>query len=265
MEENRQETSDKRREDDNAPELEPTEVSSTSSSLQSPVSQSQISPILSSRDLAKTFRGPDGAVKVLTSVDLQVCAGESVSIRGESGAGKTTLMYLVSALELPDRGELLWEGENVLKRSASWRAKRRGDFMGFVFQAYYLIPELNAVENVLVARRLLGRVTKVDKQRATELLERVGLKDRLRHTGQQLSGGERQRVALARALINRPRLILADEPTGNLDEHTGIEVMDMLLQLTAEEQTALVLVTHNPTFAARAQREMFLKAGEMHA
>lgn len=226
---------------------------------------SDAKPILSSSGLAKTFKGPDGEVRVLESVDLSVASGESVSIRGESGAGKTTLLYLVSALETPDQGELLWEGENVLKKSAAWRAKKRGDFMGFVFQAYYLIPELNALENVLIAKRLIGKVTPEDHQRAAELLERVGLKERLRHTGQQLSGGERQRVALARALINRPRLLLADEPTGNLDEHTGDEVMELLLNLSEEEQTALVLVTHNPQFAARTQRHMFLKAGEMHA
>ncbi len=224
---------------------------------------SEATPILSSLGLAKAFKGPDGVVRVLESVDLTVAPGESVSIRGESGAGKTTLLYLISALETPDRGELHWDGVNVMKKSASWRARRRGDFMGFVFQAYYLIPELNALENVLIARRLVGKVTPADRQRATELLERVGLKERLRHTGQQLSGGERQRVALARALINRPRLILADEPTGNLDEHTGDEVMDLLLNLTNEEQTALVLVTHNPTFAERTHRHLFLKAGEM--
>ncbi|WOO41866.1 ABC transporter ATP-binding protein [Rubellicoccus peritrichatus] len=219
--------------------------------------------ILQTRNLAKTFKGPDGEIRVLESVDLSVSPSESVSIRGESGAGKTTLLYLISALEIPNQGELFWEGEDVLKKSITWRARRRGAFMGFVFQAYYLIPELNALENVIIAKRLLGRVTAEDKKRAKELLERVGLKDRLKHMSGQLSGGERQRIAVARALINRPSLILADEPTGNLDEHTGDEMMDLLLGLCEAEQTSLVLVTHNPEFAKRTDRQLFLRAGEM--
>lgn len=219
--------------------------------------------ILQTRNLAKTFKGPDNEIRVLESIDLTVSTSESVSIRGESGAGKTTLLYLISALETPNQGELFWEGEDVLKKSATWRARRRGAFMGFVFQAYYLIPELNALENVIVAKRLLGRVTPDDRKRAIELLERVGLKDRMKHTGGQLSGGERQRIALARALINRPSLILADEPTGNLDEHTGDEMMELLLGLCEAEKTALVLVTHNPGFAERTDKRLFLHAGEM--
>lgn len=217
--------------------------------------------VLHSQGLVKAFKGPEGIVRVLNEVDLSVREGESVSVRGESGAGKTTLLYLISALETPDRGELLWQGEHVFKRSATWRARRRAEFLGFVFQAYYLIPELNALENVLIARRLLGRIRREDRQRAEELLERVGLAERMQHNSGQLSGGECQRVALARALFNRPALLLADEPTGNLDEHTGEEVMALLLGLCRNEKTALVLVTHNPEFASQTDSRLFLRAG----
>jgi len=217
--------------------------------------------VLHSQGLAKAFKGPEGIVRVLNEVDLSVREGESVSVRGESGAGKTTLLYLISALETPDRGELLWQGESVFKHSATWRARRRAEFLGFVFQAYYLIPELNALENVLIARRLLGRIRREDRQRAEELLERVGLAERMQHNSGQLSGGECQRVALARALFNRPALLLADEPTGNLDEHTGEEVMALLLGLCRNEKTALVLVTHNPEFASQTDSRLFLRAG----
>lgn len=224
---------------------------------------SELPAILSSRNLAKTFSGPDGKIRVLESVDLDIQAGQSLSIRGESGAGKTTLLYLISALEMPDQGQLLWEGEDALKHSPSWRAHRRASFLGFVFQAYYLIPELDALENVLISSRIVGRIGQAERQRAKALLEQVGLGDRLRHTGAQLSGGERQRVALARALINRPRLLLADEPTGNLDEHTAEEVMTQLLALSRQEGTALILVTHNPAFAERTDRALFLRAGHV--
>lgn len=219
--------------------------------------------ILVARDLHKTFRGPDGGVPVLQGADLELRAGESVSIRGESGAGKSTLLHVLAALEMADSGQLYWEDEAVFNKSSHWQAARRTHFMGFVFQAYYLIPELNALENVLLARRLAGSLSKGDKERAEALLERVGLEKRARHLPNQLSGGERQRVAIARALMNRPALLLADEPTGNLDEHTGEEIMNMLLKLCDEEQTALILVTHNADFARRTQRELRMAGGRL--
>ncbi|MDP0496835.1 MAG: ABC transporter ATP-binding protein [Verrucomicrobiota bacterium JB024] len=217
--------------------------------------------VLQTAGLTKIFKGPDADIEVLAGVDLCVRAGESVSIRGESGAGKTTLLYILSTLELPDAGEVFWNGESVLKKSADWRAARRTTFMGLVFQSYYLIPELNALENVLMAARLAGRLNGETRQRAKDLLAQVGLSERLRHMPGQLSGGERQRVALARALLNKPALVLADEPTGNLDEHTGAEVMDIFLKMCAEEQVALCLVTHNPAFAARTARRLFMRGG----
>ncbi len=220
-------------------------------------------PVLQTTGLTKIFKGPDADIEVLSGVELAVHAGESVSIRGESGAGKTTLLYILSTLELPDRGEVRWQGENVLKKSADWRALRRTTFMGLVFQSYYLIPELSALENVLMAARLAGKLDATKRQRARDLLDQVGLSERLRHMPGQLSGGERQRVALARALLNQPALVLADEPTGNLDEATGAEVMDIFLKLCAEEQVALCLVTHNPEFASRTERKLYLHTGVM--
>ncbi|MGE9292505.1 MAG: ABC transporter ATP-binding protein [Puniceicoccales bacterium] len=218
-------------------------------------------PVLQTVGLTKVFTGPDSRIEVLSGVDLSVHAGESVSIRGESGAGKTTLLYILSTLELPDSGAIHWSGENVLKKSADWRALRRTTFMGLVFQSYYLIPEMNALENVLMAARLAGKLDAAKRERARDLLAQVGLSERLRHMPGQLSGGERQRVALARALLNKPELVLADEPTGNLDEHTGAEVMDIFMKMCAEEQVALCLVTHNPEFASRTQRRLFMRGG----
>jgi len=218
-------------------------------------------PLIRARGLTKTFHSAGVDVPVLHGVDLDVLSGQSVSIRGESGSGKTTLLYLLSGLETPTAGELFWQGEAVnglsQNRAAAWRAR----WMGMVFQSYHLMPELNALENVLMARRIAGNVRAADRARAAELLERVGLAHRQKHTPARLSGGECQRVAVARALMNRPQILLADEPTGNLDEATGEEVMALLLDLTRQEKAALVLVTHNAAYAARADRSLFLREG----
>ncbi|WP_309400222.1 ABC transporter ATP-binding protein [Cerasicoccus maritimus] len=222
---------------------------------------SEPSAILEARGLSKTFQTPTRPIQVLDEANVSLAYGESLSIRGESGAGKTTLLYLLSVLENPDSGELFWAGEDALKKSADWRARKRATFMGFVFQAYYLMPELSAIENVLLARRLIDKVRSEDRARAEALLERVGLAERAKQVPTKLSGGEKQRVAVARALMNQPPLILADEPTGNLDERTGEHIMDLLLTLCAEENTSLILVTHNPEFAKRTDRGLFLHNG----
>ncbi|MFP4070285.1 MAG: ABC transporter ATP-binding protein [Opitutales bacterium] len=221
-------------------------------------------PLLAARGLTKSFPGADGAISVLDGVDFALREGESLSIRGESGSGKSTLLNVLSGLELADSGELLWEGRPVQGRPLSWLAARRAGLMGFVFQAYYLAPELNALENVLLGARIAGR--RIDggvREQAVSLLERVGLGQRIRHASTKLSGGERQRVAVARALINDPPLVLADEPTGNLDEATGAAVMELLLDLTGERRKSLVLVTHNPDFAARTGRRLTLHLGKL--
>lgn len=219
--------------------------------------------LLESRGLVKSFPGGlEGEISVLSGIDFKISRGETVSIRGESGSGKSTLLNVLSGLETAESGDLLWNGESVSKRSLSWLAARRAKFIGFVFQAYYLAPELNALENVLLGARIAGRVDRAVVDRAEALLKKVGMGHRLKHSSTKLSGGERQRVAVARALINNPPLVLADEPTGNLDEATGEAVMELLLNLATEEGKSLVLVTHNPDFAARTQRQLHLHLGQ---
>ncbi len=225
-----------------------------SDSSKSVVGRGRGQSVLSARGLKKSFRSGEGMIEVLRGVDLEVVAGESVSIRGESGSGKSTLLNLLAALDAPDAGTLAWEG-------AAATGGRRATFLGIVFQSFYLIPELDALQNVLMASRIMRAPGKAEKERAKELLARVGLAGRATHLPSQLSGGERQRVAVARALMNAPRLILADEPTGNLDEHTGDAVIDLLLGLCAETNTALVLVTHNAAHAKKAGRALFLHDG----
>jgi predicted ABC-type transport system involved in lysophospholipase L1 biosynthesis ATPase subunit len=210
--------------------------------------------VLSARSLAKTYLSGDRRIAVLRDVTVDVLAGESVSIRGESGSGKSTLLNLLSGLDTPDTGRIDWSG-------APPAPHRRAQFLGMVFQSFYLIPELNAEQNVLMAARILGRPGAAERARAKDLLARVGLAERATHLPAQLSGGERQRVAVARALINTPKLLLADEPTGNLDEHTGDTIIELLLALCRETGTALVLVTHNVAHAKKANRSLFLHDG----
>jgi len=220
---------------------------------------SSTAPILEARGLHKSYVSGERRLQVLRGVDLGVEVGESVSIRGESGSGKSTLLNLLSGLDATDAGELRWEGETTLS------ATRRGRLIGLVFQSFYLVPELDALDNVLLAARLLGPVGASERARAADLLGRVGLAERATHIPAKLSGGERQRVAIARALMNRPQLILADEPTGNLDEGSGEAVINLLLALCAESGCALVLVTHNAAHADRCGRRLFLREGGFHS
>ena len=210
--------------------------------------------VLRARSLAKTYLSGDRRIGVLRNASFDVAPGESVSIRGESGSGKSTLLNLLSGLDAPDTGTIEWAG-------TAPTAARRAKYLGMVFQSFYLIPELNAAENVLMAARMIRSPGAVERARSVELLARVGLAERATHLPAQLSGGERQRVAVARALMNSPQLLLADEPTGNLDEHTGDAVIELLLALCRETSTALVLVTHNATHAAKTGRQLFLRDG----
>lgn len=219
--------------------------------------------LLKAHQLSKSFASPDGPIPVLDAVDFSIRPGESVSIRGESGSGKSTLLNVLSGLERADTGELDWNGASVRRSSLSSLAAKRSGLMGFVFQSYYLAPELNAIENVLLGARIHGRIDSSVCDRAEQLLKRVGMGHRLRHSSTKLSGGERQRVAVARALINDPPLILADEPTGNLDEATGQAVMDLLMGLVCESGKSLVLVTHNKDFALRTERVLTLHFGKL--
>lgn len=224
---------------------------------------SDVAPILRAVALSKTYPSGDKTLGVLSGVDIAVACGDTVSIRGESGSGKSTLLNLLAGLDRPDTGELFWGPEPAHQLSLGELTARRGRFLGMVFQAYYLIPEIDALANILMAARLVGRAGHAERTRAAALLQRVGLGERGHHLPAQLSGGERQRVAVARALMNRPQVILADEPTGNLDERTGDEVISLLLEICAEEQASLVLVTHNPAHAARTARKFSLHDGRL--
>lgn len=222
---------------------------------------SEAATVLRASGVRKTYPSGDRQLVVLQGVDFAVVAGETVSVRGESGSGKSTLLNILAGLDRPDRGELFWGAEAAHSLSLGELTARRGRFLGMVFQSYYLIPELDALANVLMGARMVGGVGAAERARASALLKRVGLADRSTHLPAQLSGGERQRVAVARALMNRPQVILADEPTGNLDERTGEEVISLLLEVCAEEKAALVLVTHNPAHAQRCARHLTLQAG----
>ena len=217
--------------------------------------------LIQAKGLRKSFLSGTEPIPVLNGVDFSLSAGTSCSIRGESGSGKSTLLNVLSGLETADAGELFWSGKKVSGLSLSALAAARASTIGFVFQAYYLAPELNSLENVLLAARIHRRVDSSISDRAAELLEKVGMGHRIKHSSTKLSGGERQRVAVARALINDPPLILADEPTGNLDENTGEAVMELLLEMTAGGNKSLVLVTHNSEFAARTEQQLTLHLG----
>ena len=218
--------------------------------------------VLSAANIRKEFESPDGSkIEVLNNAQLDIKQAESVSLRGESGAGKTTFMNILSGFESPTSGEIFWLGQRVDNLSNSAQARLRAGFMGFVFQNYCLMPELTALENVELASRILGKHSSKDVKRAKELLEIVGLKDRLRYLPNKLSGGERQRVAIARAIVNSPSVLLADEPTGNLDEDTAKAVMDILLGLCKTNGTSLLLITHNPDFAKMTDKEVVLSRG----
>lgn len=215
--------------------------------------------VLTARGVRKNYPSGDRQLEVLKGVDIDVRKGESLSVRGESGSGKSTLLNLLAGLDVPDSGEIRWSG------LASIDEARRAGLLGIVFQSFYLIPEIDARANVLMARRVLGAIRKEDSEHADSLLSRVGLSERGHHLPSQLSGGERQRIAVARALLNRPALLLADEPTGNLDEQTGEAVIELLLGLCRETGTALVLVTHNAHHAARADKSAMLHGGVLIA
>jgi predicted ABC-type transport system involved in lysophospholipase L1 biosynthesis ATPase subunit len=217
--------------------------------------------VLEAENIRKSFKSGEKRIDVLRGVNLRLQVGESVSIRGSSGSGKTTLVHILAGLDRGDEGSLSWGGETVVTANRVRMARKRSSFIGMVFQSFYLIPEVNALENVLMPARIGGFSLGAGRERARELLGRVGLADRVHHLPSQLSGGEMQRVAVARALMNRPRVILADEPTGNLDEITGDGIMDLLLQVCAEESTSLVLVTHNRVHALRTGRQAVLHLG----
>lgn len=211
-------------------------------------------------DIVKTYTLGSDTINALDGVSLEIKEGEMVAITGASGSGKSTLMHIIGCLDKPDYGEYFLAGEDVSKLSTNRLAKIRNNRIGFVFQTFNLLPRINALLNVELP--LLYAGNSEAKGRATAALEKVGLGDRLKHQPNQLSGGQRQRVAVARALVTDPAVILADEPTGNLDSKTGEEIMKLLKELNSEGRT-IVIVTHEPHIAAYCSREIYLRDGKI--
>jgi len=218
---------------------------------------------LAAKNAGKTYMLGKRALEVLRGINLDINRGDFLALRGASGAGKSTLLHLLGGLDFPDPGEIQSQGRSLRSLSGRELARWRNRAVGFIFQAYYLLPELDALENVCLPARMARTPAKAAAARGRELLTRVGLKERMEHKPYELSGGEQQRVAIARALINEPNLILADEPTGNLDSHTGQEIIDLLCSLRDERQMTLVIATHDENVAARAPRTIHLVDGQI--
>ncbi|MBL9139851.1 MAG: ABC transporter ATP-binding protein [Verrucomicrobiales bacterium] len=217
--------------------------------------------ILEVDGLSKAYRSGDRALSVLRGVSFRLAAGETLAIVGPSGSGKTTLLGLCAGLDAPTEGRVRLAGEDLGLLDEDGRARVRNQHTGFVFQSFQLIPTLTAIENVMVPRELRGE--RGVERDARQLLEQVGLAERLDHYPTQLSGGEQQRVAIARAFVNRPKILFADEPTGNLDTETGHRIVESLFRLNQAAGTALVLVTHDAELAARTRRIIRLRGGEV--
>ena len=215
-------------------------------------------PQLVGRDLFQSFRMGARRIEVLRGISIQIARNEAVFLSGASGAGKTTLLYTLAGLERPESGTVEFEGRRLYDGSSAAEARLRNEKMGFVFQGYFLLPELTALENVLLPA-MIGR--KATRDAAEESLAAVGLGDRLHHLPAELSGGEQQRVAIARALTNNPQIIFADEPTGNLDSRTGDAIIDLLLNLARTRNKTLLVVTHDARLAARGDRQLHIKDG----
>lgn len=221
---------------------------------------SSASPAIRVRGLTKSISTPSHRVDILRGLDFDVPAGQFVAIMGPSGSGKSTLLGLLAGLDNPTAGSILLDGEEIVGLSEDNLARLRGRKLGFVFQSYQLIPTLTAEENVLLPAELCG-ASGQPAARARDLLNSVGLAERRDHYPVQLSGGEQQRVALARAFMLAPPILMADEPTGNLDSANGQHVLDLLLTMNRQQRTTLVLVTHDPQLAARADRRLLMRDG----
>jgi len=220
-------------------------------------------PILSARNVTKSYAIGKRTLEVLRNISIDVAAGEFLALRGASGAGKSTLLHLIGGLDSPNSGEIIFQGENLATFPESKLTRFRNRRAGFVFQSYHLLPELTALENVCLPARLARTAPDITEKRGRQLLDRVGLKARTDHKPYELSGGEQQRVAIARALINEPELLLADEPTGNLDSHTGGEIIELLKSLRTEKKMTLIIATHDAKVAANAARVIELVDGRI--
>jgi lipoprotein-releasing system ATP-binding protein len=219
--------------------------------------------LLQARDLHKSYHDGERELKVLRGATLSVTRGRAVAVVGMSGSGKSTLLHLLGGLDRPDKGELFFEGEAIHTQPLSRLHEYRNRSIGFVFQFHHLLPEFNALENVMIPAMMQARPRGEIQKAATDTLEKLGLGERVRHRPSKLSGGEQQRVALARALINQPALLLADEPTGNLDVHTGEGVIRLMWEMTVGAGRGLVIVTHEPLIAQRADSILLLREGRL--
>jgi len=220
--------------------------------------------VLEAHDLHKTYTGGDGGtINVLSGVDLSVSRREMIAIVGASGAGKSTLLHVLGALDRPSRGYVVIGGEPVNGLNEEQLAALRNRSVGFVFQFHHLLREFSALENVMMPLRIAGKDTKASRSRAEELLARVGLSGRMHHRPSELSGGEQQRTAVARALATDPRVVLADEPSGNLDLANGEMLHDLLTEVVNDLEIAMIVVTHNRALAARANRVLLLEGGRL--
>lgn len=215
------------------------------------------------KELTKSFPSADGEVSVLRGAELEAMPGDAIAITGPSGTGKSTLLYIIGLLETPTSGQVLIGGQAPHSRPVEEQAKFRNQTLGFVFQDHFLLPQCTVLENVLIPTLANSGAGAVEEQRARDLLERVGLAHRMSHLPSQLSGGERQRVAVCRALINQPRILLADEPTGNLDRRTAETIGELLLGLAREHSTILLCVTHSSELADKFGRRYELVDGRL--
>jgi putative ABC transport system ATP-binding protein len=218
-------------------------------------------PIIEAHDVAKSFNTQAGKVELFSGLNLRIDAGESLAIIGRSGAGKSTLLSLLAGLDHPTSGNILFAGQALDLLDDSARAEIRLRHLGFIFQSFHLLPELNALDNVRLPLEIQGAADA--EQRARHWLEEVGLGTRMNHYPSQLSGGEQQRVAIARAFATRPNVLFADEPTGNLDDETGHQIIEQLFSLNARQGTTLILITHDLELARRCGRRLHLHAGQL--
>lgn len=220
--------------------------------------------LYSLQDVGKEYQGPAEKVIIFNGLNLDIVEGDSIAVVGASGSGKSTLLHLLGTLDNPSRGTVLFRGKNIADMSAGQKALMRSNDVGFVFQFHHLLPEFNTQENVAMQAIIAGVPRNLALKKAAEAMELVGISGRARHKVGTLSGGERQRAAIARAILMRPAVLLADEPTGNLDERTGDSVGNLLLDLNRELGMTLVVVTHNNALASLMNRRLELRAGELY-
>ena len=222
-----------------------------------------MSQLIELHNISKTYKMEDVKVPALKNINLKIDTGERLALMGPSGCGKSTLLHLIGCLDRPTKGKVLIGGRDISKLNDNELAKIRGNKVGFVFQFFYLISTLTALRNLMLPMSFSSKSKDQKEKRCKELLRMVGMEERANHLPSQLSGGERQRVAIARAMVNSPEIILADEPTGNLDSKSGKDIMDILMKLNKDEKVTLITVTHDKNIASNSKRIIYLKDGEI--